>query len=178
MAPALVENRHFRKAVFALSILFAVFSAAIFIYQAYSFATIGLAPVSPAPNAPVAPLPRDEFFRGVSHDSPIVLIYSFFGMVISVLAAIVIYYGASMPGKKGTAPGHVNMKLPSDAKRLVDLLEGNNGEMSQSELVKLSGMNKLRVSRILKRLERLKLIKKHPYGMTNSITLDQGTILD
>ena len=39
MAPALVENRHFRKAVFALSILFAVFSAAIFIYQAYSFAS-------------------------------------------------------------------------------------------------------------------------------------------
>ena len=128
--------------------------------------------------APVRPQPQEDFLRGVSHDSPVVLIYSFFGMVISALAGVAIYGQSKVKEKDGTKHNIPTVKLQPDGKKLVKLLQENNGALTQSELVRKSGMDKLRVSRALKRLERLNVVRKHPYGMTNNITLEQGKQAD
>ena len=58
-----------------------------------------------------------------------------------------------------------------EEKLVVKLLEDNNGKLTQSELVRQSNLNKLKVSRIIKKLESSNIINKYPYGMTNNIQL-------
>ena len=134
--------------------------------------------MAPPIEAPVSPQPQEDFLRGVSHDSPVVLIYSFFGMVISALAGVAIYGQSKVKEKDGAKHSVPTVKLQPDGKKMVKLLQENNGALTQSELVRKSGMDKLRVSRALKRLERLNVVRKHPYGMTNNITLEQGKQAD
>ena len=166
-----------QKAALLACIVFFIASAAIFAYQAYAFAIRGPA-IAPSGETQTTPPPRDEFFRGVSHDSPIVLLYSFFGMATSALAAAVIYSRASVKEKVAEKHRVDFIKVQPDGKRLVGLLQGSKGTLTQSELVRKSGMDKLRVSRALKKLEKLSVVRKHPYGMTNSITLEPGIRLE
>ena len=168
-----VSYNRFQKAMLLLCIIFSVVSAVIFAYQVYTFISRG-STMAPPIEAPVRPQPQDDFLRGVSHDSPIVLVYSFFGMIISALAGVAIYSQSKMKEKEGATHSTHAVKLQPDGREVVKLLQDNGGTLTQSELVKKSGMNKLRVSRIIKRLEKLNVIQKHPYGMTNNITLEQG----
>lgn len=68
-----------------------------------------------------------------------------------------------------------SMILP-DEKLMIKELEKNNGELTQSELVKKIGLSKVKVHRIIKRLESLGIIRKRHYGVTNKIKLEK--ILD
>ncbi len=61
--------------------------------------------------------------------------------------------------------------LPSDEAALVILLINNNGEMSQSRLIKDSGYNKVKVHRIIKRLESRGFVTKTKDRKINTITL-------
>ena len=94
-------------------------------------------------------------------------------MLVSGLSGAALYGKASMKGDS-VAKTFPPVKVQPDGKLLVRLLQGNKGTLTQSELVRKSGMDKLRVSRAIKKLERLRVIRKHPYGMTNSITLEHG----
>ena len=60
--------------------------------------------------------------------------------------------------------------LPSDERIIMKILVERN-EIEQSKLVTLSRMNKVRVSRILLRLEQRKIIVKKKHGYTNMILL-------
>ena len=99
-------------------------------------------------------------------------------MATSALAAAVIYSRASVKEKVAEKHRVDFIKVQPDGKRLVGLLQGSKGTLTQSELVRKSGMDKLRVSRALKKLEKLSVVRKHPYGMTNSITLEPGIRLE
>ncbi|MBI3035785.1 MarR family transcriptional regulator [Candidatus Woesearchaeota archaeon] len=63
-----------------------------------------------------------------------------------------------------------------DEKIAIGELEKNNGALTQSELVRNTGLSKVKVHRIVKRLESLGIVKKYPYGVTNKIKLEK--ILD
>lgn len=65
----------------------------------------------------------------------------------------------------------MNKILLPDEKIVVELLKESSGTLTQSELVKKSGLNKLKVSRVIKKLESLHFIEKYPYGMTNKIRI-------
>lgn len=60
--------------------------------------------------------------------------------------------------------------LPADEGKVMKVLIEKK-EMTQQDIVLLSGLPKLKVSRIVKRLEERGVVKKEPYGRTNLITL-------
>jgi len=65
------------------------------------------------------------------------------------------------------------MILP-DEKIVIKELERSNGEMTQSDLVRRTKLSKVKVHRIIKRLESLGIISKYPYGITNKIKLEKS----
>jgi len=61
--------------------------------------------------------------------------------------------------------------LNSDEKKVMNNLLENNGSIFQSELVEKTGMNKVKVTRILDSLEARNLIERKRRGMTNIVIL-------
>jgi uncharacterized membrane protein len=65
-----------------------------------------------------------------------------------------------------------NLKdLSGEDKLLFELIGNSGGAIYQSQLVEKSGMNKVRVTRILDKLELQGLIERKRRGMTNLVTL-------
>ena len=62
-------------------------------------------------------------------------------------------------------------KLPAEEKKLVNLILESQGAMFQSELVEKSGFDKVKVSRLLDRLEGQQIIERRRRGMTNIVIL-------
>lgn len=68
----------------------------------------------------------------------------------------------------------VNMAdLNSEEKKIVGILVNSKGSMFQSELVEKAGFDKVKVSRILDRLEGRQMIERRRRGMTNIVILKQ-----
>lgn len=61
--------------------------------------------------------------------------------------------------------------LKSDEKKVVSMLISNKGEILQNKLVLELGISKVKVTRILSRLERKELIIRKRQGMTNKVIL-------
>lgn len=62
-------------------------------------------------------------------------------------------------------------QLNIDEKRLIGLISEANGSIFQSELVEKSGFDKVKVTRILDKLEGRQLIERKRRGMTNVVIL-------
>lgn len=62
-------------------------------------------------------------------------------------------------------------KLKEDEKKIYELIKENEGAIFQSELVKKSNFSKVKVTRILDRLESIHIIERRRRGMTNLILL-------
>jgi hypothetical protein len=60
--------------------------------------------------------------------------------------------------------------LPHDEARIVNILV-EKGETTQTELKNVTGLSKVKISRILTKLEERGTVKKKPYGNTNLISL-------
>ena len=63
--------------------------------------------------------------------------------------------------------------LLPDEKRVFDILKISGGEMTQKELVSKTGLSKVKIHRILNKLENNGIIKRYPYGMTKKIIIDE-----
>ena len=61
--------------------------------------------------------------------------------------------------------------LPDNEQKIVKLLLENNNSLEQNKLVALTGINKVKMSRILKDLEFRDVVKKTNLGNTNLIVL-------
>lgn len=61
--------------------------------------------------------------------------------------------------------------LDFEERRVVTKIMESKGKIYQSILVKNSGYSKVKVSRIIKELEKKEIVKKEKFGMTNIITL-------
>ena len=101
------------------------------------------------------------------------IIVNFFGALISIFAGLslisILRYKESRELKKEVID---SMVMP-DEKTVIKELENNNGALTQSELVMDTGLSKVKVHRIVKRLESLGIVKKYPYGVTNKIKLEK-----
>ena len=99
------------------------------------------------------------------------LILVAFGMVFFILVSGI--YLIFMPVK---ADKHkfkeVNVsKLDKDEKTIYNLLKRNDGSMYQSDLIKETGLSKVKISRILDKLTSKDIIDRKRRGMTNIIVL-------
>lgn len=61
--------------------------------------------------------------------------------------------------------------LGNDERKLLSLLIDNSGQLSQSRITELTDMDKVKVSRLVSRLEEKGIIIKEKSGMTNELTL-------
>ena len=69
-------------------------------------------------------------------------------------------------------PINYNM-LSSDERRIAKVIEGENGAIFQSDIIDKVGFSKVKVSRLLDRLEAKQLIERKRRGMTNVVVLKQ-----
>jgi uncharacterized membrane protein len=61
--------------------------------------------------------------------------------------------------------------LPREERKVIQILLDNNNKIEQNYLVVLSGYNKVKISRIVKKLELREIIDKRNLGNTNLIIL-------
>lgn len=62
-------------------------------------------------------------------------------------------------------------KLDEDEKKIYDIIKGKNGSAYQSDLIKDTGFSKVKVTRILDKLELSEVLERKRRGMTNIIIL-------
>lgn len=102
-----------------------------------------------------------------------VIIASLSGSVISILAGLSLMDLLRKKEKKELTKSVIDSMTTPEEKTVIKELEENNDELTQSELVKRTKLSKVKVHRIIKRLESLKVVSKYPYGITNKIKLEK-----
>lgn len=97
-----------------------------------------------------------------------------FGSVISILAGTSLINLLRAKETKELKKEVIDSMIMPDEKIVIKELERSNGELTQSDLVRKTKLSKVKVHRIVKRLESLKIVSKYPYGVTNKIKLEKS----
>jgi len=97
-----------------------------------------------------------------------------FGSLISILAGISLMNLLRARETKELKKDVIESMILPDEKIVIKELERNNGEMTQSDLVRKTKLSKVKIHRIVKRLESLGIVSKYPYGITNKIKLEKS----
>ena len=150
-----------------------------FIYSgvSFEFVYIQLLPLfSNSANYAMPPPPfvYDTVYRTSPSYIWYIVIIGFLGSVISLLAGIALYKIIKKKDKKLISDNWIDTITDENDKQIISLLKENNNVLSQSQLVKESGMTKVKIHRILVRLESNKMIEKIKYGQTNKIKLKKS----
>jgi uncharacterized membrane protein len=66
-----------------------------------------------------------------------------------------------------------SLLLMPEERLVIDELKKCKGSMLQSQLVKRTGLSKVKMHRIISKLALKGIIKKYPYGLTNKIVLEK-----
>jgi len=69
-----------------------------------------------------------------------------------------------------------SLLLTPEEKTIIEQLKKSGGEINQNQLVRRTGLSKVRVHRTLVRLENRKIVKRYPYGLTNKIVLEKNSL--
>ena len=99
----------------------------------------------------------------------IIPLLAFAGLIIGIFS-YKIMSGNSITEKD--TKGAIKM-LHGKEREVVEKLVVNEGKLQQIELSRLEGMNKVKTHRLLKEMERKKIIKREKYGKVNLIVLDK-----
>jgi len=65
-------------------------------------------------------------------------------------------------------------KLSPELRQIYDVIIQSNGAILQGEIVSKSGMDKVKVSRLLDKLEMLGMIERRRHGMSNLVVVKKG----
>lgn len=98
---------------------------------------------------------------------------NFLGSLVSIFAGVSLIRLIRKREKKEIKKEIIDTMIMPDEKTVINELENSNGELTQSELVRKSKLSKVKVHRIIKRLESLGIVKKYPFGVTNKIKLEK-----
>ena len=174
-----MENKtKFQYIVMILCFIYAGISVILLIYQTSMIIGRDREPLQ---NFSFQPFMRNETtdaaprFNGIRRSpfQPIELIASSSGLAISLIAGFSIMDLLKKKEKKELTKSVIDTMLTPEEKKVIQLLEDNDDELTQSELVSQTKLSKVKISRVIKRLESLKVISKYPYGMTNKIKLEK-----
>jgi len=91
--------------------------------------------------------------------------------LIGVYLIISDFRSAKLRSKSAEDFSKVASALRGDEKKLYDMVASTDGVMFQSDLVEKSGMQKVKVSRVLDRLEAQGLLERRRRGMSNVVIL-------
>ena len=90
---------------------------------------------------------------------------------VSLLAGISIFSLVRKREHKNIRTTITNSMLLPNEQRVINVLQKNGEDITQSKLVMESGLTKIQVHRALVKLEKINLIEKQRYGLTNKIML-------
>lgn len=105
--------------------------------------------------------------------STVPLSVNFFGSFISIAAGLSLITLLRSKESKEITRNVVDSMIMPEEKRVMKELEEHGGELTQSEVVKMTGLSKVKIHRVIKRLEALGIVIKYPYGITNKIKLQK-----
>ena len=116
------------------------------------------------------PGPRQEMspLRAISSPASILLLLS---GLISLAAGFTIHKITKKNEMKAVKQEVADYLLLPEEKKVIDVLKKNDYSLPQNKITRESGLTKVQVHRVLKRLETKGLIEKHEYGLTNKIVL-------
>ncbi len=104
--------------------------------------------------------------------SPLMLLF-LMGGLLSTIGGISLW---SITRKKEIREVENNLKdilLTEEEKQIIKELEDASEELTQRELTERTGFSRVKIHRVISKLESKKLIKKYPYGQTNKIILEK-----
>lgn len=186
------KNKNKYLAIMIVCFLYAGFAIILFGSQAYSYfwrtEIIGIHSFDELPNSAV--IDSNRFLDGngfgrnaykmnsiremrdpfVFFSSPNSLA-SFFGGIVALIAGFAIFSLVRKRERKIIREQATDNLLLPDEKSIIDALKNSDYEMTQTKIVKETGLSKVQVHRVLKRLESKGLLEKHNYGLTNKIIL-------
>ncbi|MBI2559230.1 MarR family transcriptional regulator [Candidatus Woesearchaeota archaeon] len=171
------KDRKFYWVIAAANLIYGGVVLLIFIYASYFFySRTRFIPTSEMGNLTMPYRIARQATRFRPGLSVIALILTFIGSLISIASGVFLIRLLREKETKELKRDVIESMVTPDEKIVITELENNNGALTQSELVKNTGLSKVKVHRIVKRLESLGIIKKYPYGLTNKIKLER--ILD
>jgi uncharacterized membrane protein len=91
--------------------------------------------------------------------------------ILSIVAGLSIWNLIREREIRSTKKMLLDVFLLPDEKKVLGEIEKYGGSLTQSELVKTTGLSRVKIHRIVRNLESKKLIIKQQYGMTNKIVL-------
>ena len=115
-------------------------------------------------------LSMDECPAHESSTSWLILLAFGIGMIMLVAGAVLIFRSQAGETKKHHIPVD-RSKLSEEEKKMLELLEQNEGSMYQSDIIKHTEHSKVYVTRLLDRLEGKHIIERKRRGMTNIVVL-------
>jgi len=90
-----------------------------------------------------------------------------------VLVGSMVYYFMSTHNRARRELGPVLSLIDADQRRIIETLAKNGGRAAQSKLVSTTGINKVKVSRVVADLEARGVVRKSASGVTNVVELDE-----
>jgi len=108
----------------------------------------------------------------------VIIFVSLSGSTISITAGLSLLSLLRKKERKDLTKGVIDTVTTPEEKLVIRILNENGGELTQSELVKRAKLSKVKVHRIVKRLESLNIINKYSYGLTNKIKLNDSIFED
>ena len=91
-----------------------------------------------------------------------------------VLVGSMVYYFMSSHARSKREIAPVLALVDPDQRKVIEALVKGGGSMPQSKLVAATGMNKVKVSRVVAELEARGVVKKTASGITNKVELSEG----
>jgi hypothetical protein len=107
----------------------------------------------------------DRFF------SPQILIDLISGVVF-IVAGLSIWYLVREKEIDTLKEELADIFLLPEEKSIIDELKKAGGEVTQRELAVKTGLSKVKIHRVLNKLENKKIVKRYPYGMTKKIVIE------
>ena len=98
--------------------------------------------------------------------------YSLIGLLV-LGSLYVIFFMKDKPGSgEAVKPSKKELsKLDETEKKIIELISNNDGSMYQSDIMKELGLSKVKVTRLLDKLEASGLVERKRRGMTNIVVL-------
>ncbi len=111
----------------------------------------------------------------IQNEASIVLVLmSLFGMFIGSLTYYFISEKYEKKITKIQKDANLTLKfLDKEEKSVMNSILNHKGKITQSKIVKETNLSRVKIFRILKKLEEKEIIKKKPFGMTNIIELEK-----
>jgi hypothetical protein len=96
------------------------------------------------------------------------------GSFISIIAGLVIHSLMRKKERVEMTRNVIDVVTTPEEKLVLRELEDNGGQMTQAEIARRTRLSRVKIHRVVKRLESIGVVSKYSYGMTNKIKLEKS----